>query len=275
MEALWVAACPHEASKFFTFLADATASQLQDGADLQIMFGIGGERDLSERELPHLAGGGTAARSGSATARGGSGSLTSTASCSAPLSGWSTSSANSARSPGSSWEIRGEPRDFLHSRLMCWVALDRAIALAGQLGAEDRVNGWAAARREIRAAIVERGWNERAGAFTQAFGSEDLDASALMLAIAGFLPGDDPRMKATIDAIAQRLTDQRGLLYRTGPLTGSPVRRGRSCYARSGWRRRRRWPARLRPPPPRSSVPWPPSTTSACWPRRSTRPSAG
>jgi GH15 family glucan-1,4-alpha-glucosidase len=56
--------------------------------------------------------------------------------------------------------------------------------------------------------------NERAGAFTQAFGSEDLDASALMLAFAGFLPGDDPRMKATIDAIARRLTDKRGLVYR-------------------------------------------------------------
>jgi alpha,alpha-trehalase len=50
---------------------------------------------------------------------------------------------------------------------MCWVALDRAIALAGQLGAEDRVDGWAAARGEIRAAILERGWNERAGAFIQ------------------------------------------------------------------------------------------------------------
>ena len=112
------------------------------------------------------------------------------------------------------WEIRGEPRDFLYSKLMCWVALDRAIALAGHLGAEDRVTDWAAARDEIRAAILERGWNERAGAFTQAFGSEDLDASNLMLAITGFLPGDDPRMKATIDATAQRLTDKRGLVYR-------------------------------------------------------------
>jgi GH15 family glucan-1,4-alpha-glucosidase len=56
--------------------------------------------------------------------------------------------------------------------------------------------------------------SERAGAFIQAFGSEDLDASALMLAFAGFLPGDDPRMKATIDAIARRLTDKRGLVYR-------------------------------------------------------------
>jgi alpha,alpha-trehalase len=97
---------------------------------------------------------------------------------------------------------------------MCWVAMDRAIALADQLGAEDRVTDWAAARDHIRTAIVERGWNERAGAFTQAFGSEDLDASNLMLAVTGFLPGDDPRMKATIDATVQRLTDRRGLVYR-------------------------------------------------------------
>jgi GH15 family glucan-1,4-alpha-glucosidase len=124
------------------------------------------------------------------------------------------------------WEIRGEPRDFLHSKLMCWVALDRAIALAGQLGAEDRVDGWAAARGEIRAAIAERGWNERVGAFTQAFGSEDLDASALMLAIAGFLPADDPRMRATIDAIARRLTDQRGLVYRYRARDGLPGEEG-------------------------------------------------
>ena len=112
------------------------------------------------------------------------------------------------------WEIRGEPRDFLYSKLMCWVALDRAIALAPLLGAEDRTKAWAAVRDQIRAAILDRGWNDQAGAFTQAFGSEDLDASSLMLAITGFLPGDDSRMKATVDAIAARLTDQRGLVYR-------------------------------------------------------------
>ena len=112
------------------------------------------------------------------------------------------------------WEIRGEPRDFLYSKLMCWAALDRAIALAPQLGAEARLADWTAARDEIRAAIAEHGWNEKAGAFTQAFGSEDLDASNLMLVITGFLPGDDPRMKATIDATAARLTDERGLVYR-------------------------------------------------------------
>jgi GH15 family glucan-1,4-alpha-glucosidase len=112
------------------------------------------------------------------------------------------------------WEIRGAPRHFLYSKLMCWVALDRAIALAPRLGAEGKVPGWAAVRDEIRAAIVTHGWSDKAGAFTQAFGSEDLDASNLMLAITGFLPGDDPRMKATIDATAERLTDERGLVYR-------------------------------------------------------------
>jgi alpha,alpha-trehalase len=112
------------------------------------------------------------------------------------------------------WEIRGEPRDFLYSKLQCWAALNRAIDIAPQLGARHRVEEWARARDEIRAAILTHGWSEQAGAFTQAFGSEDLDASNLMLAITGFLPGDDPRMKATIDATAARLTDERGLVYR-------------------------------------------------------------
>ncbi len=233
MEALWVAACPDEANKFFAFLADAAASQLQLGADLQIMFGVGGERDLTERVLPQLAG-----WRGSRPVRVGNGAwLQRQLDVYGELLGaaqrlvdqlgeldpatqrFLAAAADTAASRWPEkdqgiWEIRGEPRDFLYSKLMCWVALDRAIALAPHLGAEGRVSDWAAARDEIRAAILERGWNERAGAFTQAFGSEDLDASTLMLAITGFLPGDDPRMKATIDATAQRLTDQRGLVYR-------------------------------------------------------------
>ena len=233
MEALWVAACPDEANKFFTFLADAAASQLQLGADLQIMFGVGGERDLTERVLPQLAG-----WRGSRPVRVGNGAwLQRQLDVYGELLGaaqrlvdqlgeldpvtqrFLAAAADTAASRWQEkdqgiWEIRGEPRDFLYSKLMCWVALDRAIALAPHLGAEGRVADWAAAREEIRAAILERGWNERAGAFTQAFGSEDLDALTLMLAITGFLPGDDPRMKATIDATAQRLTDDRGLVYR-------------------------------------------------------------
>jgi GH15 family glucan-1,4-alpha-glucosidase len=233
MEALWVAACPDEADKFFGFLADAAASQLQRGADLQIMFGIGGERDLSERELPHLAG-----WRDSRPVRVGNGAWTQRqldvygellaaaqrlvdqlGELDPVTQRFLTAAADTAAARWTEkdqgiWEIRGEPRDFVYSKLMCWVALDRAIALAPRLGAADRVPGWTAARDEIRAAILEHGWSEKAGAYAQAFGGDDLDASNLMLAITRFLPGGDPRMKATIDAIAERLTDERGLVYR-------------------------------------------------------------
>jgi alpha,alpha-trehalase len=234
MEALWVAACPDEASRFFAFLADAAASQPQQVMDLQIMFGIGGERDLSERELPHLAG-----WRGSRPVRVGNGAWSQrqldiygellgaaqrlvdqlgeldqgtkrflAAAADAAASRWKEKDQGI-------WEVRGEPQHFVYCKVMCWVALDRAIALADYLGAaEDRVASWAVARDEIRAAVLTLGWNDRAGAFTKAFGSEDLDAANLMLAITGFLPADDPRMKATIDATATRLTDERGLVYR-------------------------------------------------------------
>jgi GH15 family glucan-1,4-alpha-glucosidase len=233
MDALWVAACPDEASKFFAFLANAAGSGRQRDADLQIMFGVGGEQDLSERELPQLAG-----WRGSRPVRAGNGAwlqrqldvygemlgaaqrLVDQLGDLDPVTrrflvgAADTAAARWREKDQGIWEIRGEPRDFLYSKLMCWVAVDSAIALAGHLRAEDRVADWGAARDEIRAAILTRGWNERAGAFTQTFGSEDLDASSLMLAITGFLAGDDPRMRATIDAIARRLTDERGLVYR-------------------------------------------------------------
>jgi GH15 family glucan-1,4-alpha-glucosidase len=233
MAALWVAACPDEASKFFHFLADASASQLESGADLQIMFGVRGERDLTERELPNLAG-----WRGSLPVRIGNGAwqqrqldvygemLDAAYRLADQLGALDpairrflgvaadTAATRWREKDQGIWEMRGEPRDFLYSKLMCWVALDRAITYADHLGAEDRVADWASVRDEIRATILERGWNERVGAFTQSFGSDTLDASALMLAITGFLPGDDPRMRATIEAAASQLTDEHGLVYR-------------------------------------------------------------
>jgi GH15 family glucan-1,4-alpha-glucosidase len=233
MEALWVAACPDEAGRFFRFLADAAASQLQREMNLQIMFGIGGEHDLSERELPHLSG-----WRGSRPVRVGNGAWTQrqldvygemlnaawrlveqldeldTVTRQFLSAAADTAAARWKEKDQGIWEIRGDPQHFLYSKLMCWVALDRAIALAPQIGTEGKVPGWTAVRDEIRGAIVTHGWSEKAGAFTQAFGSEDLDASSLMLVITGFLPGDDPRMKATIDATAERLTDKAGLVYR-------------------------------------------------------------
>jgi GH15 family glucan-1,4-alpha-glucosidase len=113
------------------------------------------------------------------------------------------------------WEIRDAPRHFLHSKLMCWVALDRAVQLAADIGADAAsVGRWRDGREEIRRAILEQGWSERAGAFTQTFGGNELDASTLLLPIVGFLPGNDARVRATVDAIAARLTDRHGLVYR-------------------------------------------------------------
>jgi GH15 family glucan-1,4-alpha-glucosidase len=118
------------------------------------------------------------------------------------------------------WEIRGPQQDFVYSKVMCWVALDRAIALAGMLGAHDRVPAWRQVKDQIRAAVLQAGWSERAGAFAQYFGSDYLDASNLMLPIMGFIPADDPRMLATINATEERLTDERGLVYRYDPRSG-------------------------------------------------------
>jgi GH15 family glucan-1,4-alpha-glucosidase len=112
------------------------------------------------------------------------------------------------------WEVRGDPQHFVYSKVMCWVALDRAIALADLLHASDRVDGWKQQRDEIWETVVRDAWSQEAGAFTQSIGSTALDAANLMMAIVGFLPATDPRMLATIDAIDERLTDDRGLVYR-------------------------------------------------------------
>ncbi|RNL52962.1 glycoside hydrolase family 15 protein [Arthrobacter oryzae] len=233
LQALWVAACPDEAGKFFQFLAAAAASQQHGGAELQIMYGIGGERDLSERELDHLPG-----WCASAPVRVGNGAwnqrqldvygelLDAAATLPEYLADtgpgtleFLADAADTAASAWYStdqgiWEVRGEPRHYLHSKLMCWVAVDRAISLAEVLNAADRVPHWTEARAQLAESIQSNGWNPAANAYTQAYGSEDLDASALMLSIVGFLPADDPRMLATIDAIEERLTDSRGLVYR-------------------------------------------------------------
>ena len=233
LEALWVAACPDEAYMFFAWMTGAVATQIRRGADLQIMFGVGGEHDLSERTLSHLAG-----WRASQPVRTGNGAweqrqldvygeLLSAAyrlrdqlgEIDEVTRNFLVEVADAAaacwQQPDQGiWEVRGDPRDFLYSKLMCWVALDRAIGFAATLDARDRIDAWTTTREQIRSAILERGWSEKAGAFTQAFGSDELDASALMMPIVGFLPASDPHMRATIDAIAERLTDAHGLVYR-------------------------------------------------------------
>jgi len=97
---------------------------------------------------------------------------------------------------------------------MCWIALDRAVRLAERIGRADRRGDWAATRDEVRATILDHGWNDRVGAFTQTLDGDTLDASVLLLALTGFLPVDDPRMQATIERVASDLSAPCGLLYR-------------------------------------------------------------
>ena len=252
IQALWVAACPDEANQFFDYVSSSAAGSLDRGGALQIMFGIGGERDLTERELPHLEGWRHSApvRVGNAAWKQRqldvygellnavyrmSDHLFDDTHRVGPLSDsgkWDTPTdlapatrkflvqlADTAarrwqEKDQGIWEIRGEPRDFLYSKLMCWVALDRAVILADRLNASSRIASWTQTRDQIREAIVTKGWSDRAKAFTQSFGSDELDASNLMVSLVGFLPADDPRVLATVDATEERLTDQRGLVYR-------------------------------------------------------------
>jgi len=111
------------------------------------------------------------------------------------------------------WEMRGRPRAFLYSKLMCWVALDRAAALRREFQLPAGKLDWERAASEIRQTILTSGYNKDIGAFTQSFFSDALDAGALAIARAGFLPADDPRVIATCDRIRERLMSH-GLVYR-------------------------------------------------------------
>ena len=232
MEALWVAACPDEAHEFFEFMLAAAASYRPQDS-LQIMYGIGGERDLTERQLEHLSG-----WRGSQPVRIGNGAWQQTQidvygellgaayryrdhlpAMGPPLSRFLAALADGALSrwqepDNGIWEIRGEPRHFTYSKLMCWMALDRAVEMADVLPPDAPLDTWASARDEIQSVILRDGWSDAAGAYTQSFGSDALDASVLMMPIVGFVAADHPRMDQTITAIAERLTDDRGLVFR-------------------------------------------------------------
>jgi len=202
------------------------------GASLQIMYGIGGEHDLSERELPHLRG-----WRDSAPVRVGNGAWGQTQldvygeflmtlhlyqdrlgvlhpeiqQFIADLA--DTAARRWSEQDAGMWEMRGEPRHHLSSKVLCWAALDRAVKLAPKLGAHGRAEEWAAERDRIRAAVLERGWSEARQAYAQSFDSDELDAAALLMPIVGFLPATDVRMRSTIEAIARDLTEG-GLVLR-------------------------------------------------------------
>ena len=232
MEALYIGTCSDEVENFVSFMTSSAGGQTRADDELQIMFGIAGEHDLSERELPHLGG-----WRDSQPVRIGNGAWTQKQldvygellialdlysaklgdlhpeiqrfACylaDAAARGWTSKDAGM-------WEMRGEPRHHLSSKVLCWAALDRAVRLAPRLGPEARPDEWAAERDAIREAVLERGWSEARQAYTQSFDSDELDAAALLMPLVGFLPADDPRMRSTIEAIARDLTDD-GLVLR-------------------------------------------------------------
>jgi GH15 family glucan-1,4-alpha-glucosidase len=126
------------------------------------------------------------------------------------------------------WEARCEPRHFLSSKLMCWVALDRALRLAAKGKLSGDVERWRRERHAVRQLILDRGYDGKAGAFTQAIGAGELDASALLMPLVGFLPAADERMRSTVERIRERLTSN-GLVYRY--LGGDGLAGGEATFA--------------------------------------------
>jgi GH15 family glucan-1,4-alpha-glucosidase len=192
--------------------------------DLQIMYGVAGERRLTELELPWLAG-----YEASRPVRIGNGACDQLQldvygevidalyqarrqgldpspdawALSRRLLGWLESG---WREPDQGvWEVRGPRRHFTHSKVMAWVAFDRAVKTLERFGNPGPLDRYKAARREIKKAVLRDGYNAELGSFVQSFGSDRLDASLLLIPLVGFLRADDPRVVGTVDAIQREL----------------------------------------------------------------------
>ncbi len=114
------------------------------------------------------------------------------------------------------WEVRGPRRHFTHSKVMAWVAVDRAIKCVDRYGLEGPIDGWRKLRARIHDDVCARGFSRKLGSFTQSYGSKALDASLLMMPLVGFLPAQDPRVRGTVDAIGRELMEDGFILrYRT------------------------------------------------------------
>jgi GH15 family glucan-1,4-alpha-glucosidase len=217
-----------EANDFFYFVADVAGDE---GKDLQIMYGIGGEAELEEEELDHLTG-----YDGAKPVRVGNGAYTQAQhdvwgavldsvylhtrsrdllperiwpmlvhQVEAALENW--------RKPDRGiWEVRGDPKHFVSSKLMCWVAADRGARLAAIREDDEAAERWAAAAEEIKDDICENGVDKR-GVFTQHYETDALDASVLLMPLVRFLPPDDERIVDTVRAVAEELTEN-GLVLR-------------------------------------------------------------
>ena len=216
-------------------------------ADLQVLYGVAAERELTEQELPWLPGYLQSApvRIGNAAASQLQldiyGELMD-ALCVARKAGladdddgWSFQrtlvtflESNWQRADSGIWEMRGEPRHFTHSKVMCWVAMDRAIEAVEKYGLDGPVERWRDVRARIHADVCENGYDAARGTFVQSYGSSELDASLLLIPQVGFLPAPDPRVRGTVEAIERELVvDGLVLRYRThGGVDGLPAGEG-------------------------------------------------
>ncbi len=210
-----------------------------DPSKLQIMYGAAGERRLEERELPWLPG-----YESSAPVRVGNAAFSQfqldvygelidamhkarCAGIESETNSWKLQRAvmefleTAWREPDEGiWEVRGPRRHFTHSKLMAWVAFDRAVKAVEQFGHEGPVERWHSHRDALRQEICERGFNPEKNAFVQEYGGKELDASLLMLPLVGFLPADDERVRGTVAAIERELlVDGFVLRYRTEELS--------------------------------------------------------
>ncbi|MEV5440378.1 glycoside hydrolase family 15 protein [Streptomyces sp. NPDC052682] len=228
--ALLSAGYVEEAESWRNWLLRAVAG---DPADLQIMYGLAGERRLPEFELPWLGGfdDSTPVRIGNDAVNQlqldvygevmDSLSLARRAGLSAQPDVWAVQCAlmdflkTAWRQPDEGlWEVRGGRRQFVHSKVMVWVAADRAVrTMEAHPALDGDLAGWRALRDEVHREVCEKGYDPERNTFTQAYGSRELDAALLLIPRVGFLPPDDPRVLGTIDAVRKEL-DLGGLVRR-------------------------------------------------------------
>ncbi len=228
---LYTLGLDREADDFFSFIADVSGATNGDRHPLQVMYGVGGERSLVEEELHHLSG-----YENSRPVRIGNGAynqmqhdIWGTMLDSVYLHAKSREQMPPALWPilknqveeaikhwkepdRGIWEVRGEPQHFTSSKIMCWVALDRGSKLAELQGEKSYARQWREIAEEIQADILTHGVDSR-GVLTQRYGDDALDASLLLAVLTRFLPSDDPRIRATVMAIAEELTED-GLVLR-------------------------------------------------------------
>jgi GH15 family glucan-1,4-alpha-glucosidase len=221
LEALLAAEYTDEALAFRDFL---TRVGTGDPTKIQIMYGIGGERRLTEFELDELPGyeDSKPVRIGNAASEQFQldvyGEVLGVAFLASEALGriekrlwprWRTVVEHVEtiwdQPDDGIWETRGERRHFTHSKVMAWVVFDRALRVAERFGLDAPVDRWKEIRDEIHREVCDRGYDRERGTFTQYYGSKELDASVLTIPLVGFLPGTDERVTGTIDAISREL----------------------------------------------------------------------